>query len=225
MFKCNNIVTNNSYGDSPTPLFAKCATIIGYVASAIIIKWRLTLKDGTIIYESENYLKCETWKLDLSTLEIYPGTICKLQAYTTTTPSYPDVFIEYNPDDKATSYFKVDSSGTEPDIHYFGTVTESLKCSSIYVYNNSFTVTRFAVSTLDWKYIFVSSKCRRSHGLTIHLSDAGVATGALLKVKAVVTGSDSVANITLQYDPTSTNTAHFQLIGNPSITMLMYTGL
>lgn len=103
--------------------------------------------------------------------------------------------------------------------------TSPEEISSIIIDNDSWTTVKWAlISTSNWSTIYETDKYPRLKRCTINLNDINIPDGPF-KLKANVTGSDSVSAQQFVYNANSNRVAYFKLKGNAFNTDLYLTGI
>lgn len=210
------------------PTIKQCSDIIAYDHSNMIVKWEIILLDGTRIYQSDKNFEFDTFYLKLENLAIEPGTQIRLRANVLSGYLTSKFVLEYTPS-YSTIYYALEglAGSDDNDVVYYGLIESPyrapiLKCSKITLFNNSRTIAKWSLRK-NGKDLYLSGKCGIGNTSTITLSNTSIVAGTQFTVKAnCIGGKDSSAFITLEYDPTSTVIANFELEGNAFKSVLMY---
>lgn len=104
--------------------------------------------------------------------------------------------------------------------------TTVIKCSQVSVENDSWTVSKFGLQTINTGIeLYKSGNYSRWQTWTLDLTPLNLAPGAQYYVKAMVVGDDSLSNVIIEYTPTANATAFFKLTGKATETSLTYIAL
>ena len=207
-----------------------CSDIIAYNETDKVTHFGLFLSDGEEVMVSDAKLEWEYWITDLSNLSVNPGAKFVLKS---SFPMVKDAIFEksitYEPN-SSTLYIEVTRYYSEIAYYRYSIVTSAnkppiKKCSAIYVYNTSRTIANFELIK-DGSILYVSDNARMDSSWSFELRNLYIEAGTQFLLKALcMGGDDSMAYMTLEYDPTTTETVNFLLDGNALRTVMVYNGI
>ena len=207
-----------------------CSQLVAYNYDSVIAIWEIVSLDGTLLYSSDKYRQNNQWILDLSTLNMQPGTQFKFRANleTITTEYSTDTFV-YEPE-TYTLYYCYRSEGGGDTALDFLAIVESplsppvLKCSAISVHNDAMVMTKYELRLISTgKTFYTSGRYNLNDNWNKKFSDLSITAGTQFKLHSgIIAGSDSEGYVVMEYDPTSTTTAIFTLGGVTANTITMY---
>ena len=218
----NSIVTPLDYDE------ITCSQLVTYNNTNLITKW-VILVNGNLVYESGNYLKWDTWKFELDSLSLAPGTQFVLKANVEGDDSIPDVLLRYSPS-SATSYFELSDRIADTKLNYIETVDSPLSpplnpCATLILDNNSRMITKWSILTPDGNEIYKSGRKRINTSLWLDLNDLNLPLGTEMIVKAnCIGGTDSIAYIIFKFTSENSYFSKIKLEGNAFKTVSMYQG-
>lgn len=207
---------------------ATCSQIVAYNNTNLITKWIILVKDN-LLYESGNYLEWDTWKFQLDSLNLPPGTEFTLLAKVQGDDSIQDITLIYQPN-SATSYFELTGKIANTKLNYIATVDSPASppvhpCSLLVLDNNSRMITKWSLINLDGSQIYLSGRKRMNSSVWLDLSSLNLAVGTEMLLKAnCIGGADSIAYIIFKYIDDGSYFSKITLEGNAFKTVSMYQG-
>lgn len=206
----------------------QCSQIVAYANCSRVVKWLLISLDGTVLYESGNYLDLSTCILHLEQLKIEPYTRFKVKANSGGPDDMSEQILEYVPNSN-TAYYNFTNVyfPNTPELYYSGIVKSSssppvYKCSGIEASNSSPTLVKWSLISKG-QTIYTSGRYPKWEMFMLDFNKLDIPPGTKLTFKSnVIAGSDSTAYIILEYDPNDIHFARFELEGTTSKTLTLY---